>query len=125
MDLIFMDLKLLDDDKHQAYTGQSNQRILENMTRLASLDAQVVIRIPVIGGVNDDEDNIRQSAAFVHRHLPKAQMELLPYHQFGQVKYQALGLVPPSPAFFRPSKETMDALRQLVLKEGIPLADYR
>ena len=87
MDLIFMDLKHMDSAAHKRWTGAGNEKVLENMAKLAQLPAEVVIRIPCIGGVNADEDNIRRSAAFVHRTLPKARMELLPYHEFGKIKY--------------------------------------
>ena len=125
MDLIFMDLKHIDSATHQKYTGIPNEKILENMKRLQHLPGEVVIRIPVIGGVNNDEDNIRRSAAFVHANIPKARMELLPYHNFGMIKYEAIGRPYQKDAFYRPSVEEMNHLREIVAGEGIELADFR
>ena len=125
MDLIFMDLKHMDSAAHKRWTGAGNERILENMAKLAQLPAEAVIRIPCIGGVNADEDNIRRSAAFVHRTLPKARMELLPYHEFGKIKYEALGIPYEHPDFLRPSKEEMEHLRNIVREEGVEVADFR
>lgn len=132
MDMIFMDLKFIDDDRHLKYTGVSNEKILKNIERLGtindggnSISPQIVIRIPVIGGVNDDEDNILRSAAFVHEKLPQARMELLPYHEFGKIKYQAMGMDYDRPDFCRPSKEKMDILRSIIKKEGVDIADFR
>ena len=125
MDLIFMDLKHIDSATHQKYTGIPNEKILENMKRLQHLPGEVVIRIPVIGGVNNDEDNIRRSAAFVHANIPKARMELLPYHNFGMIKYEAIGRPYQKEAFYRPSVEEMNHLREIVAGEGIELADFR
>ena len=130
MDLIFMDLKIMDDAKHLEYTGVSNKQILENIARLETLNAdergpEVVIRIPVVGGVNDDEDNIRSSAAYVKEHVPGARMELLPYHNFGTIKYKALGLPYEHPEFRTPGRAEMDRLRQIVREEGVEIADFR
>ena len=164
MDLIFMDLKHMDPERHRKYTGVSNEQILENMARLAELgegsqsdserpaglrpdsaqieqsqpdsaqiDApqpetagpDIVIRIPVVGGFNDDEDNIRRSAAYVHRVLPRARMELLPLHKLGQIKYDALGLSYDVSAFTVPPAQKMERLREIVAEEGVELADYR
>ncbi len=125
MDMIFMDLKHIDSEIHEKYTGVANRRILENMKRLQQLPAEVVIRIPVIGGVNNDEDNIRRSAAFVHANVPKARMELLPYHKFGMIKYEAIGRPYEEEAFYRPSAEEMARLREIVAEEGVAAADFR
>ena len=125
MDLIFMDLKIFDDDLHREYTGVSNRLILDNIARLAELSTEKVIRIPVIGGVNDNEDNIRASAKYVHLVLPEARMELLPYHEFGKIKYEAAGIPYAGQDFFRPSAERMDELRKIVQEEGVTPADFR
>lgn len=125
MDLIFMDLKHMDPVLHKRFTGQSNERILENMKALKALSAQLVIRIPVIKGANGDEENIRNSARFVHDNLPDAKMELLPYHRFGLMKYEALGLDGDHPEFERPGEEEMARLKEIVREEGVCLEDYR
>ena len=124
-DLIFMDLKLMDDEEHRRYTGVSNARILENVRRLAELPADVVIRIPVVGGVNDDEENVRRSAAYVHAHLPGARMELLPYHALGRVKYEAIGLAYPQDGFTTPTEEELRALEEIVQAEGVTTVRFR
>lgn len=125
MDLIFMDLKHIDGETHAKYTGVPNEKILENMKRLQQLPGEVVIRIPVIGGVNNDEDNTRRSAAFVRANIPEARMELLPYHSFGMIKYEAISRPYRKEAFYRPSVEEMDRLREIVTAEGVELADFR
>lgn len=124
-DLIFMDLKLMDDERHRRYTGVSNARILENVRRLAELPADVVIRIPVVGGVNDDEENVRRSAAYVHEHLPGARMELLPYHALGKVKYEAIGLAYPQDGSATPTEEKLRALEEIVRAEGVTTVRFR
>lgn len=124
LDLIFMDLKMMDDEKHKLYTGVSNEMTLKNIKKLAEVPAKAVIRIPVIGGVNNDEENIRRSAAYVHENLPKAKMELLPYHKFGTIKYEAIGMPYEHDEFYRPSKEEMERLKDIIRSEGVETADF-
>lgn len=127
MDLIFMDLKHMDPEVHREYTGVSNELILENIAKLGTLSQapDVVIRIPVIGGVNNSEENIAASAAFVHDALPAAKMELLPYHKLGMVKYEAIGLPFGQDGLYTPDKEEMKKLRGIAAAQGITITDFR
>ena len=125
MDLIFMDLKHMDSEKHAYFTGVGNEKILENIKRLKELPAEIVIRIPVIKGVNADVENIAASAEYVHTHLPQAKMELLPYHKFGFGKYEALGMETPDDTFAAPTEKEMEELRKIITDLGVCLADYR
>lgn len=127
MDLIFMDLKHMDPELHRQNTGVSNERILENIARLGSLkqEPEIVIRIPVIGGVNNSEENIAASAAYVHDVLPDAKMELLPYHSLGRIKYEAIGMPFGQEDFYTPDKEEMKKLRGIAAAQGIEITDYR
>ncbi|HHQ8638883.1 TPA: glycyl-radical enzyme activating protein [Clostridioides difficile] len=92
IDHIFVDIKSMDDNIHKEYTGVSNKIILDNICRLSKLNKSMVIRVPIIYGVNDSEENIRNTALFVKQNVPGGKMELLPYHKFGIDKYKALGL---------------------------------
>ncbi len=56
LNLIFIDLKHMDNDKHKYFTGVSNKKILNNIARLNELKVPVVVRIPVIATVNSDEE---------------------------------------------------------------------
>ena len=127
MDLIFMDLKHMDPEIHRKYTGVSNKRILENIAGLSSLQSapEIVIRIPVIGGVNNSEENIAASAAYVHDVLPEAKMELLPYHSLGRIKYEAIGMPFNQNGFYTPDREEMKKLRDVASAQGVEIADYR
>jgi len=126
MDLIFMDLKHMDPEVHRQYTGVSNERILENIARLSSLKQapEIVIRIPVIGGVNNSEENIAASAVYVHDVLPDAKMELLPYHSLGRIKYEAIGMPFEQDGLYTPDKEEMKKLRGIAAAQGVTIADY-
>jgi pyruvate formate lyase activating enzyme len=89
--LVLFDLKLMDPLKHKQYTGVSNRRILANLEELVARGRPVTVRIPVLPGINDADDDIRQFARYLAE-LPVAQVELLPYHHIGAGKYQRLGL---------------------------------
>jgi pyruvate formate lyase activating enzyme len=91
-DLVLFDIKHMDDKQHRKGTGRGNRVILENAARLGRLAVRTIIRLPLIPGFNDDEDNIRALAAFMRNNeLPS--VELLPYHAFGASKHEALGKV--------------------------------
>lgn len=125
MNLIFMDLKHIDPKKHLRYTGADNSLILKNIERTARLGVPMVVRIPVIVGVNADEKSIRGAFAFLRDHAPSASLELLPYHRYGESKYDTLGLTRPNSHFEIPSEEKMQTLRDLACRYGLKVVSYK
>jgi len=92
VDLFLYDLKTLDDDCHREFTGVSNRLILENLERLIQWGRRVIVRIPLIPGVNDDSVSIRNMGAFVRDLGAVSEIHLLPYHTTGSEKYRRLGM---------------------------------
>lgn len=90
-DLFLYDLKLLDEDRHLRFTGVSNRLILENLRRLVEWGKEVIVRVPLIPGINDDEENIRRIGEFVASLGEIARIDVLPYHETGIAKYERLG----------------------------------
>jgi pyruvate formate lyase activating enzyme len=91
-DLFLYDLKLMDADKHKEWTGASNKLILKNLRELAESGAKIQIRIPLIKGVNDDDENIEATAEFVAGLAgPQRLVNLLPYHNVAGGKFAKLG----------------------------------
>ena len=91
-DLFLYDLKLMDSARHKKWTGVPNETILENLKLLSATGAQINIRIPLIKGVNADEENIRETAVFVANLAgEKKVVNLLPYHNIAARKYEKLG----------------------------------
>ena len=91
-DLFLYDLKLMDSVRHKKWTGVPNEKILGNLKLLAATGAKINIRIPLIKGVNVDEENMRQTAVFVANLAgEKKAVNLLPYHNIAARKYQKLG----------------------------------
>lgn len=124
MDLIFVDIKALDPDLHKAFTGQDNLLILENIKKLNGLEAEVVIRVPVIEGANASLEAVAQIAGFVKETVNPPKIELLPYHTLGHYKYEKLGIQPPGDEFKTPSSEKMKALEDCVRNEGVQIVRY-
>lgn len=91
-DLFLYDLKMMNSERHRKWTGVPNEKILENLKVLAEYGASIIIRIPLIGGVNDDIENMTQTARFVSSLSgQKIMVNLLPYHKIAQHKYGKLG----------------------------------
>ena len=90
VDLFLYDLKIMDSERHKKYTGVSNEIILENLKKLTSVHHNIFIRFPVIPGINDDYQNIREMGEFLSS-LKITQVDLLPYHYIGIDKYRRLG----------------------------------
>ena len=86
-DLFLYDLKMMKPDQHEKYTGVSNHLILENLIHLAQKKIELIIRIPLIPGVNDDVDNLDRIGLFMNRLAGVDKVHILPYHDFQKTKY--------------------------------------
>ena len=91
-DLVLYDLKHMDSSKHQQYTGVKNELILENLDRISDHGKRIWVRVPLIPGVNDDEEHIKTLIEYV-RDLNVERTFFLPYHEIGVPKYEALNRV--------------------------------
>ena len=116
-DTFLYDVKLLDPVRHQYYTGQKNDLILSNLRKLAAKfpDCDIWIRMPVIPGVNDTENDIKQLGELASSLHSCSQVHLLPYHNLGEGKREQLG-APSSFITEIPGTEHMNRLR-CILKE--------
>ena len=132
-DLIMMDIKHVDSDKHQRATGQPNDRILANARQLALGTARIVFRTPVVPSVNDSPDEIKQIAAFVGELIElrkgtgrngggEIKYELLAFHKLAAGKYPSLGLEYGAGEIEPPTKEHMTALLNAARRCGIDVS---
>ena len=103
------DLKVLDAAAHQRYIGNDGTRAWDNLQRLAATDCPLIVRTPVVGGVNDTEDEIAGMARLIAGFGHLLHYELLPYHPLGDAKLLSLGLEP-GDQFHPPDKERMHQL---------------
>ncbi|MFZ7101816.1 MAG: glycyl-radical enzyme activating protein [Peptococcaceae bacterium] len=91
-DLFLYDLKHINDLDHQRYTGVSNALILANLKKLSMLKKRIIVRIPLIPGINDAEGIIRQMGEFIAG-LKIKEVNVLPYHDTARDKYTRLAKV--------------------------------
>lgn len=108
-DLFLYDIKCIDSARHREYTGVGNDLILENLEKLLSHGAEVIVRIPVIPGVNDSADDMLKTKKTLDGFGGVKRVELLPYHAMGENKYRALGVEPKT--FLAPDKSEIEALK--------------
>lgn len=92
LDYVIFDLKVINEEKHKYYTGVSNRLILENLEELKRSGISFRVRIPVIPGVNDTEDNYRETAQLLKGAEHLEMVELLPYHETAGAKYEMVAL---------------------------------
>jgi len=109
-DLVLYDLKCIDEARHKDFTGVSNAAILDNLRRLAAAGPEVWIRIPLVRGVNDDEDNIRRTIELVGSLGKVRRVGLLPYHAGGLDKARRIGQESHFRKFEAPSEERLAAI---------------
>ena len=81
----------MDDRKHREFTGVSNELILNNMRSVSERNVPIYIRIPVISGYNDSQENIRAICEFAHELSSLVEINLLPLHHLGKARYDSLG----------------------------------
>jgi pyruvate formate lyase activating enzyme len=89
-DFIYYDIKHMDSSKHKMGTGVGNELILENIMKIPK-SVNLVVRIPIVPGFNDSEENIKETTVFVKELGKVNKIELLPYHQLGVSKCEYLG----------------------------------
>lgn len=119
-DLFLFDLKLMNSEKHREWIGVPNEKILENLKILAKSGAAINIRIPLIGGVNDDQENVITWVRFIATLSgEKKKVNLLPYHKIAQTKYQKLGRPNDFKLLSEPSKESQQQAIAIFERYGI------
>lgn len=90
--LFLYDLKEMDPEKHRELTGVDNTRILENLVMLMDMGARIHIRMPLVPGVNDSDEELHALASFLKLHEGKYELcQIMPYHSMGNSKASALG----------------------------------
>jgi pyruvate formate lyase activating enzyme len=135
-DLVMMDLKHVDSEKHRAATGAGNERILANARQLALTRRPLVFRTPVVPGVNDTPAEIAAIAAFVRELVSlrgissngsgpaELSWELLPFHRLAADKYRSLGLDYRARVLNPPPKDQMAVLAESAQSSGVVVRAY-
>lgn len=118
-DLFLYDLKLMDSNRHRRWTGVGNEQIIRNLELIASGDKEYHIRVPLIEGVNCDDENIAATLLFLSglKHMPRV-VGLLPYHNIAAKKYEKLGDIYDEEGMKEPTKERVETILSLFHDKG-------
>lgn len=118
LDTYLMDIKHMNPEKHKAFTGKDNSLMLENAMKVAkSGKCQLIIRVPVIPGFNDTPQEILDIARFAEGLPGVKEIHLLPYHNFGEGKYEGLNRPYMLKGVERMTDSTVGALVDMVERE--------
>lgn len=120
-DLFLFDLKHLDREKHLGLTGVSNELILSNYLLILQEAKEVIVRIPVIPGCNDDNEHLERLRSFITQTANEklTKICLLPFHKTGSSKYIKFEIPYNMGIAEQPSPERMKELKEFFLKTGI------
>ena len=121
-ELFLVDLKLMDSEKHRRYTGVGNELILANIQLLSEMGKLFWIRIPLIVGINADDENLAASAAFLASLPTKPEVvNLLIYHDVGIGKHARLGTSynPDGIPMEAPSEELQQHALSIMQQQGL------
>jgi pyruvate formate lyase activating enzyme len=117
-DIFLYDFKLLKDELHKKYTGVSNKLIKENLEFLNEVNANVIIRIPLIPNITDTEENLSSIANYLVKLNNIKRIDLLPYNKLAEDKYRRLHQTPQLGNLETQSQEKLDEISNLVKSFG-------
>lgn len=113
-DLFLYDVKCIDSNMHKKFIGADNALILENLSKLLKKGCNVIVRIPLIVGVNDTLEEMKKIKDFLAKHGYQKGVEILPYHALGENKWRAIGVEPKK--FKAPSNEKIEQFQNVFKK---------
>ena len=118
-DLVYYDLKHMDPVEHERQCGQSNELILNNLALVVEKKVPMVIRVPLIPGFNNSDENIEAIAKTVARLTKEAPVNIMPYHNYGANKYRMIDMEYSLDDVITPSKEELDRTKQIIESYGL------
>jgi pyruvate formate lyase activating enzyme len=110
---------MFDENCHHKYTGVSNRRIKENLRFLVEKGADILVRMPLIPGINDDEENIQATIGFL-KGIGIKRFTVLPFHQYGSGKYASTGIPYVFQSLRQPESAMLEKLREQIAEAGFP-----
>jgi pyruvate formate lyase activating enzyme len=90
-DLVLFDVKIISDELSKEYTGCGSKFILENLKRIDSTGKTIFLRFPLIPCITDSLENLEAVADIAKGLKNVAEIDILPFHQYGKHKYRSLG----------------------------------
>ena len=124
-DLVLLDIKHLDSDKHLDLTGVNNNKTLALLDHLRDLKINTWVRWVVLPGFNDSDEYAKRFADFIKDYDNVELVELLPYHEMGKYKWQEIGLKYELEGMSEPTKKDIQRIAAILHSQGIKtLGDY-
>ncbi|MGD0341994.1 MAG: glycyl-radical enzyme activating protein [Bacteroidales bacterium] len=122
-DLFLFDIKHLDNARHEKYTSVSNTLIISNFKLILNSGRDVMVRIPVIPGYNDDDRNLEKLRSFISENMVEnlRKICLLPYHRIGSSKYKRMNIPDRMKGIEPPSSARMNELKGFFAETGIKI----
>jgi pyruvate formate lyase activating enzyme len=125
VDLFLYDVKLMNNIQHIKYTSVSNKLILNNLRRLVEAGAHIIVRIPLIPGINDDDENLELCAATLVELPTLDGIEVMPYHEIGTAKYKALGKKYKLENVQPPTADKLGSMEEKLSSHGIAVIKHQ
>jgi pyruvate formate lyase activating enzyme len=119
VDLFLVDLKLMDETKHEKYTGVPNELIIDNFTRLINAGAVVRARLPMIPGITDTDENIDSLTSFLGGIVELERISILPYNRLGEDKFKRIKLEYKPGSLRTQSREELNTIAARFEKAGL------
>ncbi len=113
-DLVLLDIKHIDDEKHRALTGRSNKNTLEFAEFLSEMGVKTWIRHVIVTGYTDDDESLNRLKSFIDNLKNVEKTEVLPYHSMGEVKYVKLGIEYPFKGMIPPADDRINNARKIL-----------
>jgi pyruvate formate lyase activating enzyme len=118
VDLFLYDIKFVDRARHRYYTGVSNDMIVENLGNLAIAGSRLVVVLPLIPGINDDDQNVDEVAEYA-QDLGLGDISILPFHHAAASKFAGLGLDDPMEGVAIPSDRRIQEVEARLRMHGL------
>ena len=120
-DLLLFDLKLIDRQSHRYYTGKDNSLIKKNLLTAAEMGKHIIIRVPLIQGVNDGNENL-QDMARLARYAEIHEIQLLPFHQMGKEKWNHMDMDYQCQNWYPPDEKTIEHAKRYLEELGFQIS---
>lgn len=118
VDLVLYDIKVPDDEKSRYYTGQTFRLIHENLGKTRERGKEVIIRYPMIPGVNDDAESIHRIIE-IAKEADIKKLHIMPFHQTGKPKWEGIGRPYFLSDMIEPENEDIQKVLDIFLAAGL------
>ncbi len=118
-DLLLYDLKGIAPEQHKNNTGVSNELILKNLQHLNDMGKEIIIRLPIIPGCTDSDENINATAELLSKLNSVIRVDLIAYHEYGKIKFDQRGETYPLEGTPFIGDERMNTIKKMLEDKGL------